>query len=333
VILPSLGDVTRARRQLPSILRRTPLVPSTWLAERRGADVRLKLESLQVTGSFKVRGAFTAIAALGDTVASGEATGARRVVTASAGNHGLALAFAASTAGIPCTIFTPADAARTKLAAIERFGADLRPVARTYDEAEWLALEEARSGGATFISPYNHPAIIAGAGTVALEIVEDWPEVEVVVVPVGGGGLVSGVATVLKSVSPAIRVIGVEAAANPAFRTALAHGAITPIEVRPTIADGLGGNLEPGTITFEVVRRLVDDVVAVEEEELAGAIRGLAAHEHLIAEGAGAAAVAGILAGVAGPPSRRAVALLTGGNIDLSRFASLLTPFSAAAPA
>jgi threonine dehydratase len=324
----TLEDIALARRRQPAAVRRTPLIASSGLTERRGAEVRLKLESLQVTGSFKVRGAFNAVAAL----ACGPRAPAR-VVTASAGNHGLALAFAAREAGVPCTIFTPAGAARTKLEAIERLGADLRAVARTYDEAERLAIDEARAGAATFISPYNHPDVIAGAGTVALEIVEEWPEVETVFVPVGGGGLISGVAIALAAIVPAVRVIGVEAAANPAFRAALAHGHITSIDVHSSIADGLGGNIEPGAVTFDIVRRLVHEVIAVEEHEIASAIGGLAAHDHVIAEGAGAAAVAGMLSHAAGPPPSRAVALVTGGNIDLARLAAVLTTSWAASPA
>jgi threonine dehydratase len=320
--------IDRARRRLPAIVRRTPLLPSTWLSERLGGEVRLKLESLQVTGSFKVRGAFTALGALDH----GRGAPAR-VVTASAGNHGLALAFAARAAGLPCTIFTPAGAARAKLEAIARLGADLRPVARDYDEAERLALDEARSGRATFISPYNHPDVIAGAGTVALEILEQWPEVDVVFVPVGGGGLISGVATALAAHAPAVKVVGVEATANPAFRTALAHGRITPIEARPTMADGLGGNIEAGSATFDIVRRLVREVIAVEEHELAEAVRGIAAREHLVIEGAAAASVAGLLSRANATPPVRAAAIVTGGNIDPERLAAVLSTSSAVSPA
>jgi len=319
VTRPTLDDVYRARQRIGPFVRRTPLLPSAWLTRACGADVHLKLESLQLTHSFKVRGALNAIAGV---AASAAADGS--VVTASAGNHGVALAYAARIARVPVTIFTPASAPSTKLQAIAQQGATLHAVATDYDDAERRAVAYAAEHGATYLSPYNHPDVIAGAGTVALEVLEDLPDADTIIVPVGGGGLLSGVALAAKGVRPAVRVVGVEAANNPVFARSLAAGSITHVDVLPTVADGLAGNLEPGSITFEMVRDLVDDLVSVSEDELRAAIRGLAAHEHLIAEGAGAPAVAALASGCVGVSGRRTVAIVSGANIDVRLLAEIL---------
>lgn len=316
---PGLDDIYRARERIRPFARRTPLLPSSWLAGLCGADVRLKLESLQVTHSFKIRGALNAIAAL--TAAAGPDFS---VVTASAGNHGVALAYAAHVARVPVTIFTPANAPATKLRAIARHGATLHSTALDYDDAERRALAYAAEYGAMYVSPYNHPEVIAGAGTVGLEVVDELPDADTILVPVGGGGLVSGIALAAKGARPGVRVVGVEAANNPVFARSLAAGTITHIDVLPTIADGLGGNLEPASITFEIVRELVDDVIAVSESELREAIRGLAAHEHLIAEGAGAPAIAALMSGRVDVAGRRAVAIVSGANVDVGLLAEVL---------
>lgn len=316
---PALDEIYRARQRVSAFVRRTPQVPSAWLTGACAADVHLKLESLQVTHSFKIRGALNAIAAV--TASAGPDVA---VVTASAGNHGVALAYAARIARVPVTIFTSADAPATKLRAIAQHGATLRAVATDYDDAERRALAYASEHGAMYVSPYNHADVIAGAGTVALEVIEDLPDVDTIVVPVGGGGLVSGVALAAKGVRPGVRVIGVEAANNPVFGRSLAAGAITHVDVLPTIADGLAGNLEAGSITFDLVRDLVDEVVAVSEDELRAAIRGLAAREHLIAEGAGAPAVAALVSGRVDVGGCRTVAIVSGANIDVSLLAAVL---------
>jgi threonine dehydratase len=246
------------------------------------------------------------------------------VVTASAGNHGQALAWAAREAGLAAVVFTPRDAARTKLEAIRRFGADLRPVARNYDDAEREALAFAEAEGAAFISPYNHPDIVAGGGTVGLEILEDLPRPDVVVVPVGGGGLISGIATFLDGVSPHTRVVGVEAEVNPAFRVAVAHGRVTEIPVFPSIADGLGGNVAADTLTFPIIRDLVDELAAASEEEMREGIRQLLGREHLVAEGAGIAAVAAVMAGRVASPGQRVAVVVSGANIDVARLREVL---------
>ena len=329
---PALRDLYRARRALAPFIRRTPLVRSGWLSAQCHAVVRLKLESLQRTASFKIRGALWAALRLqaAEVLRAAHEGGARttpRVVTASAGNHGLALADAAAATGLRATIFTPADAPQAKIGAIGAFDVDLRRVARNYDEAERLALEFAAAQGATYISPYNHPDIIAGAGTVGIEIIEDEPDTDIVLVPVGGGGLASGVATAVKGLSPSTRVVGVEAALNPAFTTALAAGRLVDIPVRPTIADGLGGNIEPGSLTFDIVGDLVDAIVTVGEDELRAGIRELLANEHLVAEGAGVPAIAALLAGKVAVAGKNVVALVSGANIDVERLRDVIEGF------
>jgi threonine dehydratase len=314
----TLADVLAARRRLSGRILRTPLRRSAWLSERVGGDVRLKLESLQLTNSFKVRGALNAVLrhANGGLPAS-------PLVTASAGNHGCALAYAAREVGYAATIFAPREAPATKTEAIKALGAELREAAN-YDEAEREAKRVGASGAASFISAYSHPDVIAGAGTIGVEILEEWPEVDAILVPVGGGGLIAGIAIAARGIAPALEIVGVEAERSPAFSVSLARGRITEIEVGCTIADGLAGNLDPDTITFELVQRLVARVVLVAEGDLLRGIHDLAAHEHLIAEGAGVAAVAAVLSGAARLQARRVAIIVSGGNIDVGLLGEVL---------
>ena len=315
-----LLDVLRARKRIAPYIVRTPLVRSSWLSDAARADVSLKLESLQVSSSFKSRGAFNAVIARLER-SSGTLP---RLVTASAGNHGRALAVAAQTFGLPVTVFTPADAPLVKLAAIRRHGADLRSDARDYDDAETRAKEFAKKSGGDFISPYNDADVIAGSATVALEILEDMPDTSALVVPIGGGGLISGVAAAAKAIDGSIEVTGVEVEASCAFQTSLRAGRLVPIVPGPTLADGLGGNPDPQTITFEFIRRFVDRIVTVSERALACAIGALAESDHVIAEGAGAAAPAAVESRTVDLAGRRVAVIVSGANIDRSKLASLI---------
>ena len=292
---------------------------SDWLSELSSGEVSLKLESLQPTFSFKIRGAFNAVLR---TVEQGRGS-APPLVTASAGNHGRALAFAARDAGLPLTVYAPAGAPRVKLDAIRRTGATL-VTCRDYDEAESRAKEHGASGRALFISPYAHADVIAGAGTIALEIIEDEPRTDVIVVPVGGGGLIAGVAVAAASSPTAPRVMGVEAEASSPFTHGLLAGHIVPIDVGPTIADGLAGNLDPETPTFEIVRRLAASVAVVAEDQIERAVLAIAAEERLVVEGAGAVGVAAVLAGGIDLRGRRAAIVLSGGNIDPDRLRAIM---------
>jgi len=280
-------------------------------------DVFLKLETLQPTFSFKIRGALNAVLAISE-----QADRPSALVTASAGNHGQALAYAARSAGLPLTVYVPSKAPRNKQEAIQRMGAALIACA-DYDEAESRAKQHGASGSAVFISPYSHPDVIAGAGTIALEMLEQEPELDTILVPVGGGGLVSGVA-VAGSGSRA-EVVGVEVQASCPFRESLAAGRIVQIDVGPTIADGLSGNLDPETITFDIVRRLGTRMTLVDDTLLRAAIAGVLAEERLVVEAAGAAGVAAVLADAGRMRGHRTAVVLSGANIDRDVLASVIS--------
>ena len=289
------------------------------MSDASGGDVFLKLETLQPTFSYKIRGAFNAVL----TLLEQRGADVPSLVTASAGNHGRALAYAARAARLPLTVYVPVDAPRTKLDAIRQAGAGLR-TCRDYDEAESLAKRHAADGSALFVSPYSHPDVIAGAGTIGLEILEEQPSIDTIVVSVGGGGLVSGVAIAVNALAPRSTVVGVEVEASSPFTHSLAAGRIVTIDVRPTLADGLSGNLDPDTVTFDIVRRLVGRIARVSERQLEDTIGGLVREERLITEGAGAAAAAAVLSGTVETRSRRTAIILSGANIDLDKLKKLI---------
>jgi len=254
---------------------------------------------------------------------SAHAGGPLRLVTASAGNHGRALAFAAAARGLHVTVYAAENAPRTKLDAIRALGADLR-LCRNYDDAERAAKQHAAGGDAAFISPYSDDDVIAGAGTVGLEILADRPDVECVVVPVGGGGLISGIAIAAAGAARRVEVAGVEAEASQPFTQSRMAGRIVSVDVRPTLADGLAGNLDPDTVTFEIVQRLVPRIVTVPEEELKDAMRGIVEQERLVAEGAAAVGVAAVASLRIEGRGRCMAIVLSGGNVDSSVLKSML---------
>jgi threonine dehydratase len=313
---PTVLDIYQARRRIHGRVLQTPLRPSPWLSSIADGDVFLKVESANLTGSFKIRGALNAALRLSEGIDSDPPT----VVTASAGNHGRALALAAEQLGLTCVVFTPTTAPDAKKNAIRRHGAILHSDCEDYDDAERQAREFARVEGGIYVSPYNHPDVIAGAGTIALEIVEAMPRFDVAVIPLGGGGLASGMGLTLKAVAPHAAIVGVEVEASSPFTLSLEAGRITAITPRPSLADGLVGNLEPGSTTFPLVQQVVDRVVTVSEDDLGRAMKGLATEERLIVEGAGAAATAAIVCGKAAKPGQRVVAMVTGGNVDLPKW-------------
>jgi threonine dehydratase len=279
--------------------------------------VFLKLEVVQPTSSYKIRGALNAALKLQE-----DAVENVRLVTASAGNHGRALAFAAESLNLPLTVFIAGDAPRSKIDAIRASGAELR-FCPNYDEAERQAKRFAAEGGAVYISPYSHPDVIAGAGTVMLEILDDLPSPDAVVVPVGGGGLLSGIGIATKARTQSTQVIGVEVEASHPFTASLAAGHLVTIDVGPSIADGLTGNLDPDTITFDIVRRVADRIVVVPEEELRRGVVGALANEHLVIEGAAAAGLAALASGRVDIKGQRVVTILTGANIDADKLRDL----------
>jgi threonine dehydratase len=288
------------------------------LSEAANADVRLKMETEQPTSSYKVRGALNAVLRLAEEHGST----VPRLVTASAGNHGRALAWAAAGAGMSLTVYVPQHAPRTKTDAIRASGADLRPCL-DYDDAERKAREHAATGAGLFISPYSHPDVISGAGTIGLEILEEWPDVNVIVVPIGGGGLISGIALAAET-SERTSVEGVEVEASCPFSRSLAAGRIVEIDVQPTLADGLAGNLDPDTLTFDLVRDRVARIVLVGEHAIRLAIAGMVNHERQIVEGAGAAGVAALLDGKLDVRGRRVAVVISGANIDRETLATIV---------
>jgi threonine dehydratase len=309
---PTAAELDAAAALVAGRLAPTPLVPAPAL----GPDAYLKLESLQPTGSFKVRGALAALAHDGGPDGG--------VVTASAGNHALGLAWAAAALAVRATVVLPETASPAKLAALERLPVELVRHGAGYDEAEAHALALAASG-ARFVSPYNDGAVMAGQATLGRELEAQLPRGTpvTVVCPVGGGGLASGLA-LWAARREGAEVVGIEAAASPAFTRALSAGAIVPIEPEETLADGLGGNLEAGSATFAVVRDHVAAVATVSEGEIEEAIRFLARDHGLVAEGAGAVAAAGVRAGRVARREGALVVLVTGRNIALDRLARVL---------
>lgn len=300
----TLADFRRVRARIQPHIRTTPLVPS----EIPG--LFLKLENLQHTNSFKVRGAFARILDLA------EVGDKRRVLTVSAGNHGQAVARAASTLNLPCTVVVPNSAPKTKMEGIRKYGVDLRLEGGNYEEAEaWTLRLAENTKEYAFVSPYNDRLVILGQGSLAFEILEQVPEVSAILVPVGGGGLAAGVAAAVKQLRPSVRVIGVQTEASAAIYYSVKAGHMLSVPDLPSIADGIAGNIDLQTMTFPIIQKNVDDVVLVSEEEIRAAIFDLLHREKLLAEGAGAAAFAAFAAGkvtVNGP----VVAIVSGGNID-----------------
>lgn len=309
----TLDDFERALNTVHRVTRRTPLETSRYLAEVSGAPtVYLKCENLQRTGAYKLRGAFNRLSQLTPE----EKT--RGVVAASAGNHAQGVAYAARELGIRATIFMPLGVALPKLQATRNYGAEVVLQGATFDETNAAAQAFVEETGAIFIPPFDHPAIIQGQGTVALEMLEAAPDIDTFVVAIGGGGLISGVATAAKLQAETegrnIRVVGVQSENTSAFMPSLEAGEPVSIKTKPTIADGIAVG-RPGDLTFEYVRRYVDEIVTVSDDEIAAAIVMLLERTKLVVEPAGAAGVAAILAGKVTPTGPMAT-ILSGGNID-----------------
>jgi threonine dehydratase len=306
--LVSVDDIEDAARLLTGVARRTPLEHSHALAERVGGPVWLKCENLQRGGSFKIRGAYTRIARLD------EAQRARGVVTASAGNHAQGVALAARELGIEATVFMPETAPLPKLAATRGYGAVVHQVGPSLTEPLAAAVAHAERTGAVFIHPFDHPDVIAGQGTVGLEILDQCPDVASIVVCTGGGGLISGIAAAVKARRPAVRVVAVQAGAAAAYPESLAAGVPVMLASMTTMADGIAV-ARPGELTLAHVAALVDEVRTVTENELSEALLLCLERAKLVVEPAGAAAVAAVLADPGGFRAP-AVAVISGGNID-----------------
>jgi threonine dehydratase len=302
---PGLPEIERARERLDGIARVTPVYPSETFSRLAGRPVSLKAENLQRTGSFKIRGAYVKLSSLEpEQLAAG-------VVAASAGNHGQAVAWAARELGAPATVFMPQDSPMAKFDATRNYGADIELSAGSaIEESLEAAFAYVDETGGTFIHPYEDPVVISGQGTIGLELAEQVAELDTVVIPIGGGGLASGISLALRAVRPGLRIVGVRAAGT------MAGGA------GHTIADGIAVK-EPGELSTSILEETLDDIVSVDDEQIAEAIVLLAERTKLVVEGAGAVGVAAILGGLAGG-SGPALALLSGGNIDASLMVQVL---------
>jgi threonine dehydratase len=314
--LVTAEDVLAARPAVQALARRTPVLSSRTISERAGGVVALKAENLQRSGSFKVRGAAAKLAALGP---EGRAHG---VVCASAGNHAQAVAAAAREYDIPCEVYVPLDAPLSKVDAAVGQGAIVHSGGGSVDECVELARERAERDGLAFVHPFDDPDVVAGQGSLGLELLEDVPDLARVVIPVGGGGLCSGTAIAIKAARPEVEVIGVQVAACAPYPESLRRGEPVPAESALTIADGIAVK-HPGELTLELLRRHVDEIVVVGEDETAAAMVLLMERGKLVVEGAGAVGVAALLGGqVAAAASGTTIAVLSGGNVDAGLLAA-----------
>ena len=314
----TLYDVERARELIHGHVRRTPLERSAPLSERLHSDVHLKLECFQVTGSFKPRGSFCKLLSLPEEVRR------RGVIASTAGNHGVGLSYAAQRLHVPADIYLPRWADGSKLRMLEQNGARLT-FFESVEEARERAKADAVERQLTFVSAYNDREMIAGGGTVALEIIDDLAEVEEVVICVGGGGLAAGMAVALKARNPAVRICGVQAANSPKMSRWLAARAKVDVPLRPSIAEGLAVNMEDDTITFPLLLETMDEIVEVSEDEIREALVWLFEHHQLAVEPSGAVTVAALLKlGARG--ARKIAAVISGRNVALDRYRQLLAP-------
>lgn len=306
------NEVVLAMENLMNSVHRTPLKQSATLNRVTGRQVFLKMENLQRTGSFKLRGALNKISSLTEEESS------RGIVCASAGNHAQGVALGASQRGIPAKIFMPKRTPSAKVEATKEYGAEIILTGETYQESYKAAREDMLASGSTFVHAFDDPKVIAGQGTIALEMMQQCQDLEVIVVPVGGGGLIAGMATAIKAFNPSIKIIGVQSMGAPATYnqfTGKNSGSLSQVH---SIADGILVK-EPGKLTYPIIERLVDDMVTVNDEEIAYTIMFMLQREKTLVEGAGAAAVASILCNKLGWHGRKVGCVVSGGNVDLNK--------------
>src|SRR5438552_6595958 len=305
----TIADIWEAYKLLKPRLHHTPLAPSRTLRDITGADIYLKAENMQRSGSFKVRGASYKISRLS------KAEYSRGVIAASAGNHAQGVAIAAAQYNISCTIVMPETAPLAKVMATQGYGANVVLHGFTYDDAYQYCLELQEESGATFIHAFDDPDVIAGQGTLGLEMLSDLPDADALVVPIGGGGLIAGIAIAARALRPDITLIGVQAEGATSCRTSLDTGELHTLQSITTIADGIAVK-RPGSLTFSIIQRLVDDVVLVDDEEIISAVLLLMERNKLLVEGAGAVGLAALLSGTVKLKGKKVLVPLTGGNID-----------------
>lgn len=305
--LPTFRDVIAAAHRIRPHIRKTPLEPAFGLSEK----FFLKLENWQRTGSFKARGAINRLLLLSESERHAG------VITASAGNHGLGVALAAELLGVPATIVVPENAAQAKIKALQRYAVTLIRYGQDYDDAEVYARNLSKERGAFFLHAFDDPQVIAGQGTVGWEVLEERPEITTLVVPIGGGGLISGVAVAAKSINPDVFIVGVQPEASPAMVRALDHGAVVETPFEPTIADGLAGRFV-SDLTLRLTQAYVDQVVTVSEQSIRDAMRRLICDMHLMVEGSAAVGLAAVLEGAVSLQQGPIAVIVTGRNVSES---------------
>ncbi len=311
-----ISEIFNAAAVLKDVARRTAIIPAPQLCP--GLDIYLKTENLQLTGSFKLRGAYYKISQLTDEEKS------RGVIACSAGNHAQGVALGATHNGIKSLICLPAGAPISKVEATKGYGAEVCLVPGVYDDAYAKAMELQKEHGYTFVHPFDDPKVIAGQGTIGLEILEQMPDVQAVVVPIGGGGLISGVAFAIKTLRPDVKVFGVQSSGAPSMAASLKEGKLCHLNDVSTIADGIAVK-EPGVNTFEMCNRYVDEVVTVSDDEIAAPILALIEKQKIVAEGAGAVGVAAAMFGKLPIEGLKTVCLVSGGNIDVNTLSRVIT--------
>ena len=311
-----ISEIFNAAAVLKGVARKTAIIPAPKL--KPGTDIYLKTENLQLTGSFKLRGAYYKISQLTDEEK------AKGVIACSAGNHAQGVALGATHNGIKSLICLPAGAPISKVEATKNYGADVCLVPGVYDDAYAKAMELQKEHGYCFVHPFDDPKVIAGQGTIGLEILEDMPDVEAVIVPIGGGGLISGVAFAIKTLRPDVKVYGVQSSGAPSMAASLKEGKLCHLNDVSTIADGIAVK-EPGINTFEMCNKYVDEVVTVTDDEIAAAILALIEQQKLVAEGAGAVAVAAAMFCKLPIEGKKTVCLVSGGNIDVNTLSRVIT--------
>ena len=311
-----ISEIFNAAAVLKDVARKTAIIPAPRINPE--SEVYLKTENLQLTGSFKLRGAYYKISQLTDEEK------ARGVIACSASNHAQGVALGATHNGIKALICLPAGAPMSKIEATKNYGAEVCLVPGVYDDAYAKAIQLRDEHGYTFVHPFDDPKVIAGQGTIGLEILEQMPDVEAVIVPIGGGGLISGVAFTIKTLRPEIKVYGVQSSGAPSMAASLQEGAIQHLNNVSTIADGIAVK-EPGVNTFELCNRYVDEVVTVSDEEIAAAILALIEQQKLVAEGAGAVSVAAAMFNKVPIKGKKTVCLVSGGNIDVNTLSRVIT--------
>lgn len=314
----NLERIKKAQETIKDVVRKTPLFYTSTFSKQCGCNIYLKCENKQKTGAFKLRGAYNKVANLTEEEKS------KGVIASSAGNHAQGVAYAATAFGVKATIVMPVTAPQAKVQATKGYGADVIQAGQVYDECYAKAVEVQKETGATFLHPFNDLDVMAGQGTIGVEILEELPNTDVIVVPIGGGGLIAGIATAAKAIKPSIRVIGVQPEIVASTKASLEKGKVVTLPGAKSLADGISVST-PGDVCFEYIKKYVDEVVTVSEDDIAYGMFSLIERNKLVAEGAGASAIGSLLAGkVSGIEGKNVVALISGGNVDIATVSKII---------